>query len=119
MTNPEAIQEAMISAWRTLAKDHEVMRRMAIAELQWLSLSDLEKLTGYEVKTIEKWRDRGWIRMFKPGDSREWRTTLQMWREDQSILIEAGLLDGRGNKPTIAERDRRISELRRKQLRAL
>lgn len=109
----------MVSAWRTLLKDQDVMRKMALAELRWLSFADLEQLTGFEVQTLEKWLKKGWIRMFKAGDSREWRTTLQMWREDERILIEAGFLDERGGKPTAKERERRISELQKQRLSVL
>ena len=55
----------------------------------------------------------GWVRMFKPGDSREWRTTIRVWKEDESVLIEAGLLFPNGHKPTISELKKRISQLRR------
>jgi hypothetical protein len=82
-------------------------------------VQDLSDLTGFSAQTIEKFRDRGWMRMFQPGDSREWRTTLRMWREDQRILIEAGMLHGRGNKRTIKEREKRISELHKQKYHVL
>lgn len=113
------IEEALVDAWRDVLREEPTMRKLALADLQWLSMSDLEQLTGFSVQTLEKWLKKGWIRMFRPGDSREWRTTLRMWREDQAILIEAGMLDGRGNKPTISERKKRISELQRKKLHVL
>lgn len=102
-----------------MLSDESTMRKLALADLQWLSVQDLSDLTGFSVQTIEKWRDRGWVCMFQPGDSREWRTTLRMWREDQRILIEAGMLDGRGNKRTISQRKRRISELQKEKLHVL
>lgn len=105
------IEEALVDAWRDVLREEPTMRKLALADLQWLSMSDLEQLTGFSVQTLEKWLKKGWIRMFRPGDSREWRTTLRMWREDQAILIEAGMLDGRGNKPTVSDRKKRIAEL--------
>ena len=118
-SSSDDIEEALINAWRDVLRESETMKRLALSDLHWLTISDLQELTGFSAATIEKWRDRGWIRMFKPGDSREWRTSLRMWREDQKILIEAGMLDARGNKPTVKEREKRISELQRKALSAL
>lgn len=113
------LEDALISAFRSVIKDAGALRKLALAELQWLNLRDLEQLTGFEAQTLEKWRDNGWITMFKPGDSREWRTSLVLWRQDEAILIEAGLLDERGRKPSADQRKKRISELKRQKLRVL
>lgn len=90
--------------------------RIAMSEIKWITIDELCEITGFTKRTVEKWRDKGWIRMFKPGDSREWRTTLRMWEEDERILIEAGLLDTEGKKRTLSERKRRISTLKRNRL---
>ena len=110
------IEQVVIAVVRRLVDDQAALRRIALAELQWLTEKDLREITGYAKRTIDKWRQAGWIRLFKPGDSNEWRTTIKMWKEDERILIEAGLLDLSGLKPTISDRKRQIATLRRRRL---
>lgn len=100
----QTTEEVAIAVIQAIKDEYDVLKRVGMSSLNWLSVNDLSDLTGFERKTIERWRDRGWIRMFKPADSAEWRTAVKMWKEDQDILIEAGLLNSDGEKPSIKRR---------------
>ena len=107
------LEDAASAVVRALVDDGLALRKVALQELRWLTVNDLSTLTGFSARTIEKWRKMGWVRMFLPADSTEYRTTVHMWHEDEVALIEAGILSKQGQKPTIGERKKRLSQSRR------
>lgn len=83
--------EIALRALAYLMQDEKALRNHAIESLAWLTLKDVQRITGFGKTKVLTLVQEGTIPMFRAPGSDEWRITRKAWEKCEARLVAAGM----------------------------